>query len=71
MIALPSPRAAASRVLRAITPWYDWGTVNVSNMDAATAADEVHGDVRYFDLQWFGIHLGFQSGRTPRRTGSR
>lgn len=59
----------ARRVLRAVEPFYDWGPINVTNMDARTAAEVVEGDVRYFDLQWFGIHIGLQFGRTPKREG--
>ena len=35
-------------------------------MDAATARDEIRGDVRYFDLQWLGMHFRVQCGFTPR-----
>jgi hypothetical protein len=56
-----------SGVVRAVEPWYDWGSINVVNMDAQSFDDQVEGEVRYFDIQWFGIHLGFQIGRTPSR----
>lgn len=58
------------RALSAIEPFYDWGKINVTNMDARTMDEVVEGDVRYFDLQWFGIHLSFQIGRTPKAVRS-
>jgi hypothetical protein len=71
MIALTSPRVLASRMLLAVGPWYDWGKINVVNMDAPSLDEEVEGDVRYFDLQWLGIHLSIQFGRAPRAGGRR
>jgi len=57
------------RLLAALEPWYDWGTINTSRMDARTDAECTEGEVYWFDLQWFGLHLGFQIGRTPKRRG--
>lgn len=71
MIALATSRAAASRLLRAIEPFYDWGKINVVNLDAQSFDDQFEGDVRFFELQWLGIHLSFQFGRTPRSDGGR
>lgn len=60
----PSPLA---KLLRRLEPWYDWGTINTVNMDARTDAEQVEGDVYRFELQWLGLHLGIQIGRTPKR----
>jgi hypothetical protein len=57
------------RVWAALEPWYDWGKISITNLDAHTDSQIVEGDVRYFDLQWFGIHIGLQLGRTPKREG--
>ena len=59
-----------ARILRAIEPWYDWGIFNVERMEGSTSErDGGYGDVRYFQLQWFGIHIAVQFGRTPKREG--
>jgi hypothetical protein len=64
----PFPRTAwPFKILRRLEPWYDWGTINTVNMDARTGAEQVEGDVYRFELQWLGLHLGFQIGRTPKR----
>jgi predicted porin len=55
------------RIIAAIEPWYDWGKISITNLDARTESETVEGDVRYVDLQWFGIHLSIQFGRTPKR----
>jgi predicted porin len=54
------------RIIAAIEPWYDWGKISITNLDARTESETVEGDVRYVDLQWFGIHLSIQFGRTPK-----
>ena len=61
--------AILPRLLRAIEPFYDFGKINTMNMDALSEAEVVEGDVWFFDLQWFGVHIGFQVGRTPKREG--
>lgn len=53
------------RALSAIEPWYNWGLVTVERLDAVSEDHGNEGDVRFFDLQWFGLHLSFQIGRTP------
>jgi predicted porin len=55
------------RIIAAIEPWYDWGKISITNLDARTENEIAEGDVRYVDLQWFGIHLSIQFGRTPKR----
>lgn len=55
------------RIIAAVEPWYDWGTISITKLDALSEDEIVEGDVRYVDLQWFGIHLSLQFGRTPRR----
>lgn len=61
----------ARAVINAIEPWYDWGRIGVERMESLrpgkTATD---GEVRFFELQWLGIHLAFQIGRTPKKKGS-
>lgn len=57
--------------IAALEPWYNWGTIYVERMESITVVDaEFHcggeGPVRFFDLQWFGVHVGVQLGRTPR-----
>jgi hypothetical protein len=60
----------ARLILRAIEPWYDWGVISMERMEGSSRErDSGYGDVRYFQLQWFGIHIGFQFGRTPKREG--
>lgn len=49
----------------AIEPWYNWGSVGVERLDAVSEDHGNEGDVSFFDLQWFGLHLSFQIGRTP------
>lgn len=59
-----------ARILRAIEPWYDWGVIHIERMEGSTRdRDSGCSGVHYFQLQWFGIHLGFQFGRTPKREG--
>lgn len=57
---------ALRKIIAAVEPWYDWGTISVTNLNARSENEIVEGDVRYVDLQWFGIHLSLQFGRTPR-----
>jgi hypothetical protein len=59
------------RLLAGLEPWYDWGLTSVFRLDSLTSnlADEVSGEVHRFEIQWLGIHLGFQIGRTPKREG--
>jgi len=54
------------RMLRAIEPWYDSGLLNTTNLDAKIETDVVDGYVWFFQIQWLGLHLGFEIGRTPR-----
>ncbi|KQM28768.1 MULTISPECIES: hypothetical protein [unclassified Sphingomonas] len=53
------------RALSVIEPWYNWGSVTVERLDAVSEDHGNEGDVSFFDLQWFGLHLSFQIGRTP------
>ncbi len=55
------------RALSAIEPWYNWGSVTVERLDAVSEDHGNEGDVSFFDLQWFGLHLSFQIGRTPAK----
>lgn len=58
---------AARDVIDALEPWYDWGKIGVERMESLrpgkTATD---GEVRFFELQWLGVHIAFQIGRTPK-----
>lgn len=59
------------RIIAAIEPWYNWGTVSVERMEGMRVVDgilqaEAEGDVRFFEIQWFGVHLQVQLGRTPK-----
>jgi hypothetical protein len=58
---------ALRRFVKAIEPWYDWGLYHVERMDGARcdSASGV-GTVRYFEIQWLGVHLHVQIGRTPK-----
>ena len=58
---------AMKRALSAIEPWYNWGSVTVERLDAVSEDHGNEGDVSFFDLQWFGLHLSFQIGRTPAK----
>ncbi len=61
------------RAGRAVEPWYDWGTIHIERMegtDPATMTPGGEGPVRFVQLQWFGLHIGFQIGRTPQKWGS-
>lgn len=57
------------RFLAPIEPWYDWGEIEVERMQGLTRERSVVGPVRFVELQWFGLHVGFQIGRTPQQGG--
>ena len=63
---------ALRRFVAAIEPWYNWGEVYVERMQELRLGDGVHigaggeGPVRFVEVQWFGIHLALQFGRTPK-----
>ncbi|MFV1919168.1 hypothetical protein VPH46_07020 [Sphingomonas sp. MJ1 (PH-R8)] len=52
-----------------LEPWYDWGTSNVFRLDTREMdfSDESEGPAKFFELQWLGISLALQVGRTPRK----
>jgi hypothetical protein len=52
-----------------LEPWYDWGISNVFRLDTQEEdfSDESEGPARFFELQWLGISLAVQVGRTPRK----
>lgn len=57
----------ARAVINAVEPWYDWGKISVQRMESLRPGKTVaDGEVRYFELQWFGLHIAFQIGRTPK-----
>ncbi|KQM64691.1 MULTISPECIES: hypothetical protein [unclassified Sphingomonas] len=60
-------RSIIKRTVAAVEPWYNWGAVTVERLDAVSEDHGNEGDVRFFDLQWFGLHLSFQIGRTPAK----
>ena len=64
-------RGTGRRALHAAQPWYDWGRTNVFRLDAITEAEMTEGLVRYFEIQWFGIHIGIIFGRTPAKSVAR
>lgn len=63
------------RVIAAAEPWYNGGEVHVERMQEIRVDEGglLHvggeGPVRYFELQWFGIHFAVQIGRTPQPEG--
>ena len=62
--------AAFRRAVRAIEPWYDWGKIGVERMESLRPGETpVDGEVRFVELQWLGLHVALQIGRTPRRGG--
>ncbi|MEG3176164.1 hypothetical protein U1872_07990 [Sphingomonas sp. RB3P16] len=76
---IPAPVCLANRLRRllgAIEPWYNWGEVHVERMQEVRFGDGSHieaggeGPVRYVELQWLGIHLAVQFGRTPKAVRS-
>lgn len=52
-----------------LEPWYDWGKTDAFRIDSVERdfSDESSAEVRYFELQWFGLHFAVQFGRTPPR----
>lgn len=56
-----------ARIRAVLEPWYDWGSIEIENLNARTEDELVSGQVRYFDLQWLGFHFSIQCGRVPRR----
>jgi hypothetical protein len=60
---------AANKILTVVEPWYDWGTREVSRLDAHCRefTDESYRSVPFFEVQWFGIHVELQIGRTPKK----
>lgn len=63
------------RIIAAAEPWYDWGAIHVERMQDIRVGEGGRlrtggeGPVRYLQVQWFGIHIGFQIGRTPKPEG--
>jgi len=70
------PRAPLWRFIAAIEPWYNWGEIYVERMEGMHAGSDGfpqsigEGPVRFFEVQWFGAHLAFQLGRTPKAVQS-
>ena len=68
-------RSNLSRLIAAAEPWYNWGVIHVERMQEIRVDEgsRLHvgaeGPVRYFELQWLGIHFAVQLGRTPKREG--
>jgi hypothetical protein len=60
------PGGPIRRFAKALVPWYDWGTVNTWRLDAATIDEEGYGEVGFFHLQWLGLNLKIEIGRTPK-----
>lgn len=58
------------RAIKAVEPWYNWGTIYIERLDAATEAEMSEGEARFFDIQWLGLHLSIHIGRTPSRLGA-
>jgi hypothetical protein len=60
----------ARALIDAIEPWYDWGRIGVERMESLRPGQTpTDGEVRYVELQWLGLHVAFQIGRTPKRRG--
>jgi hypothetical protein len=55
------------RVIGRVEPYYDWGARTTFRMDAKREEDVTEGEVRFFELQWLGLHFEVQVGRTPPR----
>ena len=65
-----SPANPLRRLLAAVEPWYNWGTIHIERMEGSTLdRSGREGPVRFVELQWFGIHVAFQIGFTPKREG--
>lgn len=61
---------AVRHLLAAAEPWYDWGKIGVERMESLRPGQiATDGEVRFFELQWLGMHIAFQVGRTPKRMG--
>lgn len=64
--------SAARHFIAAIEPWYDWGTIYIERMQELRFGDAGHieaggeGTAGYFQIQWLGVHLQVQLGRTPK-----
>lgn len=64
--------AAWRRFITAVEPWYNWGETYVERMQELRVADggriETGGEgpVRYFEVQWLGVHFAIHIGRTPK-----
>lgn len=59
-----------ARIVAAAEPWYDWGEIHIDRMEgtnAETMNPGGEGPVRFVQLQWLGLHIGFQIGRTPKK----
>lgn len=75
MISATAIGSGLSRIIAAAEPWYNWGEVYVERMQEIRVDEggRLHvggeGPVRYFELQWFGIHFAVQIGRTPKPEG--
>lgn len=59
------------RIITAIEPWYNWGTVSIERMAGMRIVDgivqsDAEGYARFLTLQWFGVHLEVQIGRLPK-----
>lgn len=70
-MALAINRTAIGTVTRAVIdalePWYDWGKISVQRMESLRPGKSItDGEVRYFEMQWLGVHIAFQIGRTPK-----
>lgn len=74
-MAITTINSGLRSMIAAAEPWYDWGEIHVERMqeirvdDGGRLQTGGEGPVRYFQVQWFGIHIGFQLGRTPKREG--
>ncbi len=64
--------ARLRRFIIAAEPWYDWGEIHVERMEELGQDERGNivsggeGPVRYFQIQWLGVHFGIQLGRTPK-----
>lgn len=54
-------------MLATFQPWYDFGQREVFRLDmhCEDFADESLGKVWFAEIQWLGLHLAFEIGRTP------
>lgn len=52
-----------------IEPWYDWHRTTAFRIDTVERdfSDESEGEVWRFELQWLGVHIAIETGRTPPR----